>query len=127
MSQNLQQQLQTLAFYGKQTEMIYLIQKNITFNFNFNYALHEACYGGHKEIAEYLIKTNGANDFIGALYSGLNGGKKKIVEWIFNNYEFNNETLYGFNHDETLYEFVKNWLKRRNIITTSTQVIIVSD
>jgi len=49
---------------------------------NFNDSLYNACKGGHKELAQWLIDTKGATDFDWALSGACFGGHKELVQWL---------------------------------------------
>ena len=49
---------------------------------HFNRALRGACYEGHRELAEWLINKKGANDFNSGLYGACRGGHRELAEWL---------------------------------------------
>ena len=48
----------------------------------FNWDLSGACERGHRELAEWLIDENGANDFEWALSGACKGGHRELAEWL---------------------------------------------
>ena len=51
---------------------------------NINRALAHACEGGHRYLAEWLVDEKGASDFNWALASACRGGHRVIAEWLIN-------------------------------------------
>ena len=62
-----------------------------------NWALYQACYEGHRELAEWLIDEKGANDFNAGLQGACEGGHRELAEWLIDEKGANdfNWGLYG--------------------------------
>ena len=89
---SLQATFDDLAYNGKQTEMTTLIQQNPEYQFDFKSALWNACYRGHKKIAELLIETYKLTTFNYSLRCACVGGHKEIAEWLSETYK---AVMYG--------------------------------